>query len=180
MTARIVLVVLITLASSGVFAHAAPAIQAEHKILQRVSSIVATKSDEVRVEQFNELAQVVRSQPPTTIGRPAVVAAISRLLDDRTAAVAYGAVELLGHIGPAAKSSLPALKSKLRKFEAARELSEASMLGFKFNDRGDIFRYAIARIEGQSLAAFDPCYRGCRRSDLPDRVYVVTLRLSAP
>jgi len=154
----------------------------ERQILQKVSNIIATKSDEKRADLAVEFAAFIRAQDRLAIERPAVIEAVASLLDDKVQSVTYDAAFILAHIGPPARIALPSLRRELKRLEAWEHLRPGAELGFKFNEDQQpeyAVRYAIAKIERQSLDAFDSCRpeRDCTRGDAVGRTYSVILVL---
>ena len=111
--------------------------------------IVAARDEDDRADLAEDLAEYLSFNPDC--GRsPLIVNAIAALLHDRNDAVRWGGAEALAHIGPPAKSAVPALERALKEFRRPVE-SE-----FRHNATYSLFRSGNSRCLEKDHRKIDP------------------------
>lgn len=110
--------------------------------------ITAARDEDARGDLAEDLAEYLRLNPDC--GRSElIVHAIAALLRDPNDSVRWGAAEALAHIGPPAKSAVPALEQALREFDAKLNASSDTMLPTVYS--GQAIRDALRKITGRRI-----------------------------
>ncbi|MGA7674644.1 MAG: HEAT repeat domain-containing protein [Rhizomicrobium sp.] len=114
--------------------------------------IVAARDEDDRADLAEDLAEYLSFNPDC--GRsPLIVNAIAALLHDRNDAVRWGGAEALAHIGPPAKSAVPALERALKESDAQLKASSDTMLPTRYS--GQAIRDALRKITGKSIPDYN-------------------------
>lgn len=122
----------------------------EQAVLRAIGRIAATESDEERADLMVEFVHYAPEVDRAVMERPAVLDALTDLLNDDTQSVIVDTAYLLADIGPSASRVLPKLRARLKAYPSSPDVPE---LGFEFNHDAKpdgAMEHAITRIEGSS------------------------------